>query len=37
MFGVREVFVTAGAGAFIAFLVFFPTVYKEQSKIIKKG
>jgi MFS family permease len=37
MFGVREVFVAAGAGAFIAFLVFFPTVYKEQSKIIKKG
>ena len=35
VFGVREVFVIAGSLAFIAFLVLFPTVYKEQLKIIK--
>jgi DHA3 family macrolide efflux protein-like MFS transporter len=34
-FGVREVFVIAGLLAFIAFAVLFPTVYKEQTKIIK--
>jgi len=35
VFGVREVFVIAGSLAFIAFLVLFPTVFKEQVKIIK--
>ena len=35
VFGVREVFVVAGTLAFAAFAVFFPTVYKEQSKLIK--
>jgi MFS family permease len=35
VFGVRNVFVIAGSLAFIAFLVLFPTVYKEQLKIIK--
>ena len=35
IFGVREVLVTSGALAFVAFLVLFPTVYREQSKIIK--
>ena len=34
-FGVREVLVASGALAFIAFLVLFPTVYREQSKIIR--
>ncbi len=34
-FGVREVFVIAGLSAFIAFAVLFPTVYREQKKIIK--
>ena len=34
-FGVREVFVIAGLMAFVAFAVLFPTVYKEQTKIIK--
>lgn len=34
-FGVREVFVIAGLSAFIAFAVLFPTVYREQTKIIK--
>jgi DHA3 family macrolide efflux protein-like MFS transporter len=34
-FGVREVFIVAGLLAFTAFAVFFPTVYKAQSKIIK--
>lgn len=32
---VRQVFLVAGALAFISFLVLFPTVYKEQLKIIK--
>ena len=35
VFGVRNVFVIAGSLAFIAFLVLFPTVYKEQLKLIK--
>ena len=35
VFGVREVFVIAGSLAFIAFLVLFPTVFREQVKIIK--
>ena len=35
VFGVRNVFVIAGSLAFIAFLVLFPTVYKEQLKVIK--
>jgi MFS family permease len=34
-FGVREVFVISGILAFVAFAVLFPTVYKEQTKIIK--
>jgi len=34
-FGVREVFIVAGALAFTGFAVLFPTVYKEQLKIIK--
>jgi MFS family permease len=34
-FGVREVFVYSGILAFVAFAVLFPTVYKEQTKIIK--
>lgn len=34
-FGVREVFVIAGLLAFVAFVMLFPTVYKEQTKIIK--
>lgn len=34
-FGVREVFIVAGSLAFLSFAVFFPTVYKEQLKIIK--
>ena len=34
-FGVREVFMVAGLFAAIAFLLLFPTVYKEQAKIIK--
>jgi MFS family permease len=34
-FGVREVFIVAGTLAFLAFAIFFPTVYKEQVKIIK--
>jgi MFS family permease len=35
VFGVRNVFVIAGSLAFISFLILFPTVYKEQLKIIK--
>jgi MFS family permease len=35
VFGVREVFVIAGSLAFITFLLLFPTVYKEQLKLIK--
>ena len=35
VFGVRNVFVIAGSLAFIAFVLLFPTVYKEQLKIIK--
>ncbi len=35
VFGVREVLVASGLLAFIAFLVLFPTVYREQSKIIR--
>jgi MFS family permease len=35
IFGVRDVFIVAGSLAFIAFAIFFPTVYKEQLKIIK--
>jgi DHA3 family macrolide efflux protein-like MFS transporter len=34
-FGVREVFMVAGLLAAIAFLLLFPTVYREQTKIIK--
>jgi len=34
-FGVREVFIVAGIAAFIAFLSLFPTVYKEQLKILR--
>ena len=34
-FGVREVFVVSGIAALVAFLLLFPTVYKEQSKIVK--
>ena len=34
-FGVRQVFVIAGLLAFVAFVMLFPTVYKEQTKIIK--
>jgi DHA3 family macrolide efflux protein-like MFS transporter len=34
-FGVREVFVIAGALAFVAFAILFPTVYREQMKQIK--
>jgi predicted MFS family arabinose efflux permease len=34
-FGVREVFVVSGIAALIAFFILFPTVYKEQTKIIK--
>jgi len=34
-FEVREVFVIAGLLAFIAFVVLFPTVYREQLKLIK--
>ncbi len=34
-FGVREVFVASGIAAAAAFLLLFPTVYKEQMKIIK--
>jgi len=34
-FGVRNVFVIAGLLAFIAFVVLFPTVYREQLKLIK--
>ena len=35
LFGVREVFIIAGLLAFVSFAVLFPTVYKEQTKIIK--
>ena len=35
IFGVREVFVFAGIAAVLAFVVLFPTVYREQTKIIK--
>jgi DHA3 family macrolide efflux protein-like MFS transporter len=35
VFGVRNVFVIAGSLAFITFLILFPTVYKEQLKVIK--
>jgi hypothetical protein len=34
-FGVREVFVIAGSLAFVAFAILFPTVYREQLKVIK--
>ena len=34
-FGVREVFIIAGVLAFVAFASLFPTVYKEQLKLIK--
>jgi DHA3 family macrolide efflux protein-like MFS transporter len=34
-FGVREVFIVAGILAFLAFASLFPTVYKEQLKLIK--
>jgi MFS family permease len=34
-FGVREVFVVSGIAALAAFFILFPTVYKEQTKIIK--
>lgn len=34
-FGVREVFIVAGIAAFVAFLSLFPTVYREQLKIIR--
>lgn len=34
VFGVRNVFIVAGLLAFAAFLLLFPTVYKEQTKII---
>jgi MFS family permease len=34
-FGVREVFMASGILAFLAFAVLFPTVYKEQLKLIK--
>jgi MFS family permease len=37
LFGVREVFITAGILAFACYLVFFPSVYREQSKIIKES
>jgi len=35
VFGVREVFIGSGVFAFIAFAVLFPTVYREQTKLIK--
>jgi len=35
LFGVREVFIIAGLLAFVSFLALFPTVYKEQTTIIK--
>ncbi|MFZ4117580.1 MAG: MFS transporter, partial [Rhodoluna sp.] len=35
LFGVREVFIIAGLLAFVSFAVLFPTVYKEQTKIIR--
>jgi predicted MFS family arabinose efflux permease len=35
IFGVRQVFIVAGILAFTSFAIFFPTVYKEQLKIIK--
>lgn len=34
IFGVREVFITAGALAVVAYLVLYPTVHREQSKVI---
>jgi DHA3 family macrolide efflux protein-like MFS transporter len=34
VFGVRNVFIVAGLLAFAVFLMLFPTVYKEQTKII---
>lgn len=34
-FGVREVFIVASVISLIAFAILFPTVYKEQMKIIK--
>jgi MFS family permease len=34
-FGVREVFVVSGIAALAAFFILFPTVYREQTKIIK--
>ena len=34
-FGVREVFIVAGIAAFVAFLSLFPTVYREQLKVLK--
>lgn len=35
VFGVREVFIGAGIAGFIAFLSLFPTVYKEQLKVLR--
>ncbi len=35
LIGVREVFIIAGLLAFASFLSLFPTVYKEQTKIIQ--
>lgn len=35
VYGVREVFIVAGIGATIAFATLFPTVYKEQLKVLK--
>ncbi len=34
-FGVREVFIVAGIAAFVGFVSLFPTVYREQTKILK--
>ena len=34
-FGVREVFMASGILAFLAFVVLFPTVYREQLRLIK--
>ena len=35
--GVRNVFIFAGILAFLAFVIFFPTVYREQRKIIAES
>jgi hypothetical protein len=34
VFGVREVFITAGILAAISYVVLYPTVHREQSKVI---